>query len=94
MSFQLTKENKPAALVALYNHAQTQGMGIYHFTPEDMTIEEATELVGKQTYFDYVHGRILKVNFREEEPSFAMYNRDNGEGAAEIALMRAGLMEN
>jgi hypothetical protein len=37
-------------------------------------------------YFDYLHGRVMKI-FATERPLFvALYDRDNGEGAAARAL--------
>lgn len=80
--------NKAEVLVALYNNAKPLGLGILHFTPEDMTLEEAYELIEEnQSYFDYVNGRVLKVDLNGDEFNPHLYDRDNGEGAAERALL-------
>ena len=78
--------NKPAALAALYNASQPLGMGILHFDPRPMTIEEAAKLLEQSTYFDYLKGRVMKVDLSGDEFDPWLYDRDNGEGAAARAL--------
>lgn len=80
--------DKAAVLVALYNRAQPQGLGFLHFTPEPMKIEEAREIVSKYKYFDYLKGRVMKVDIGGDELRTDLYNRDNGENAAEEAITR------
>jgi len=88
----ISKLDKAEVLAALYNRAQPQGMGFLHYTPEDMTVEEAQVVLddlkeyGHRPYFDYVKGRVMKVSLYNGDMSTALYNRDNGEGAAEQAL--------
>lgn len=73
------------ALMALFNHAKTQGLGAMHFRARNMEVKEAEELLKDQTYFDYHEGRVMKVQIGDEiNPR--LYDRDNGEGAAERAL--------
>ena len=79
--------DKARILKALYNRAQCQGMGIFHYTPQPMTDEEAAALLNKTTYFDYVKGRVLKVNIKGDYLETALYDRDNGYGAAEYAIL-------
>lgn len=75
--------NKAAVLAALYNRAKPQGMGFLHYTPEDMTTEEAQELLDAgRTYFDYVKGRVMKVNLSKDTFNPWLYDRDNGYYAA------------
>ncbi len=83
----ISKFDKAAVLAALYNRAKPQGLGLVHYTPEDMTTEEATKMLKTQTYFDYVKGRVMKVDLGEDKMSTALYNRDNGTNAAEDALV-------
>lgn len=85
----LTEEQKPVALAALYNASQPQGMGFLHFTPEEMTADEAKELLKQTTYFDYLKGRVMKVNFSGEFVDLRLYDRDNGQGAGERAILEA-----
>ncbi len=84
--------DKADVLCALYNNARTQGMGILHYTPEDMTRGEAqTILDSGQTYFDYVKGRVMKVDLGGDNLRTGLYDRDNGVGAAQNAI--AGIVE-
>ena len=79
--------DKSQVLAALYNRARSQGMGLIHYTPADMTHEEARALLDSgQTYFDYHKGRVMKVSLAEGELDTHLYNRDNGVGAAEDAI--------
>ena len=78
---------KSQVLVALYNRAQSQGMGLIHYTSANMTQDEAQSLLdGGQTYFDYHKGRVMKVDLAHDELDTHLYNRDNGIGAAEAAI--------
>lgn len=86
--------DKAEVLRALYNASQPLGMGILHFTPQDMTKEEAAKIlkeVGDRSpsmvYFDYLQGRVMKVNLTgDEEFEEWLYDRDNGKGAAQRAI--------
>ena len=80
-------------LSRLYNHARPQGMGFSHFTPEDMTVEQAQALLDARpdiTYFDYLKGRVMKIDVAKEPLDTRLYNRDNGYEAAERALGLVG----
>jgi len=93
--------DKAAVLAALYNASHPQGMGFLHADPNPMTVEEAQKLLkagddtaqmfgirlhGDDFYFDYVKGRVLKVDLSADEFNPWGYDRDNGEGAAEAAI--------
>ncbi len=83
----ISKLNKAEVLAALYNNAKPLGMGFLHFTPEPMAREEAQAMLDAgQTYFDYVKGRVMKVDLSKDELWTGTYNRDNGTDAAELAL--------
>lgn len=88
MAFQITQENQAAALAALYNASKAQGRGRIHFTPGDMPLQEAEDLLNTSRcpYFDYLKGRVMKVDLALGELDAGLYDRDNGEGAAEKAL--------
>lgn len=74
-------------LAALYNRAKPQGLGMLHFTPADMTEDEAGELLATCTYFDYLQGRVMKVDLSEPDGFDPRgYDRDNGDGAAKQAI--------
>ena len=78
--------NKAEVLAALYNNSKTQGMGRLHYTPEPMTIQEANELLNQSHYFDYLKGRVMKVNLTSDSLDTWGYDRDNGKGAAYRAI--------
>lgn len=80
--------DKADVLRRLYNRARAQGLGILQFDPKPMTIEEARAFLAKSTYFDYVKGRVLKVNLSGAMLDEWLYDRDNGAGAALDALTR------
>ncbi len=83
----ISKLNKAEVLAALYNRAQTQGMGIFQYQKGDMSKEQAEEILQQgHTYFDYLAGRVMKVDLSGDEMDTRLYNRDNGQGAAEKAL--------
>ena len=85
----ISKMDKPAVLMALYDNAKAQGLGVLHYTPEPMAREEAVALLAQGTYFDYVHGRVMKVELNcGDELKTSLYDRDNGDGAAAAALER------
>lgn len=78
--------NKGKVLAALYNASHPQGMGILHFDPAPMTTEEAESLLKRQTDFDYLKGRVMKVDLTGEELDPWLYDRDNGQGAAKRVI--------
>ena len=82
----ISKMNKADVLAALYDRAQTQGLGLLHYTPENLAKEEAEALLEMGTYFDYLKGRVMKVELSGDELDPSLYDRDNGQGAAEAAL--------
>jgi hypothetical protein len=86
MSIDISKLDKGEVLAALYNKSKPLGMGSLHFDPTPMTKEEASELLKEETYFDYLKGRVMKVNLKGDEFDPFLYDRDNGQGAALKAL--------
>jgi hypothetical protein len=86
MELNIAGLDKAQVLKALYDNAKPQGMGFLHYQPDPMDIEEAKILVQDNTYFDYVKGRVMKVNLLRDTLRCAAYDRDNGEGAAQRAL--------
>jgi len=54
-----------------------------------LTVEHCAELLEKQTYFDYLYGRVLKVDLSKDEFDERLYDRDCGEGAAQRAVNSA-----
>lgn len=83
--------DKGDVLAALYNASRPQGMGFFHYDPKPMTREEAQDLLKRSTDFDYLKGRVMKIDLSGEVLDTTWYNRDNGPEAAEkaIASLRA-----
>lgn len=81
--------NKAAVLAALYNNSKVLGMGILHATGKPMLIEEAQEIIDEGIFsFDYLHGKVMKVDIEGDEFSSWGYDRDNGENTAETVIQR------
>lgn len=80
----------PEVLRALYNAARQQGLGVFDARgARGMTLDEARELIdnhGLENRFDYVHGRVMKVDLSGTTLDPRLYDRDNGEGAAARAI--------
>ncbi len=98
--------DKAELFAALYNHAKPLGMGLLHYDPTPLTKESAQKMMeggddvsrmfpgvraGRSLYFDYVKGRPLKIDLSGDEMETSLYNRDQGDGAAEriVAELRA-----
>lgn len=78
--------NQAEVLAALYNHSKAQGLGFLQYDPTPMTPEEAARLLEHETSFDYVKGRVLKIDLSTSDLDERLYDRDNGEAAARRAL--------
>lgn len=87
----ITGLDKAEVLAALFNAAQPQGMGFAQNYAPAMTVTEARErLAGTRAdfgdrrapSFDYVRGRVLKVNIGRDYFMPGAYDRDNGQGTA------------
>ena len=83
----ITEYPKAAVLAALYNNSRPLGLGFSQFSPARMSEEEAQALLDAgQTYFDYLKGKVMKVDLSKNDLDTRLYNRDNGSGAAEAAI--------
>ncbi|WP_346961371.1 hypothetical protein [Clostridium sp.] len=75
---------KAEVLKELYNNSKPLGMGFLQFEEEEMTTKEAEELLKQTTYFDYLKGRVMKVDLSSDiEFEEWLYDRDNGQGSAQ-----------
>ena len=75
--------NKAEVLKALYDRSHEQGMGIFQAVPKGwVTVAHCEQLLKEQTYFDYLYGRVIKVDLSGDEFNERLYDRDNGPGAA------------
>ena len=82
--------NKAEVLAALYNNAKVQGMGFLQADNKQMTTEEAKTILDESDdkYFDYLKGRVMKIRIAGDEIDTRLYNRDNGDGAAERVISK------
>lgn len=81
--------SKPAVLAALFNASKQQGMGFMDSRgASKMTEADAAEVIENEgMYFDYLRGRVMKIGIAGDELQTRLYDRDNGQGAAERAIL-------
>lgn len=79
---------KAKILAALYNRSAPQGMGVVQAKAGQMTESEAEALLTKVTYFDYLYGKVMKIDLHPDvkELDTRLYNRDLADGAAEAII--------
>ena len=83
----ISKYDKAEVLAALYNNSRQQGLGFFNARGQQpLSKEEATALLKETTYFDYLAGRVMKVDLSSNMLDPILYDRDNGKGAAARAL--------
>lgn len=85
----ISKMNKCEVLAKLFNCSKSQGMGLFQPGNDiEMTASEAEIHLDEagDGYFDYLKGRVLKVDLSGDELDPRLYDRDNGPGAAKKAL--------
>ena len=68
--------DKARVLKALYDHSHVQGSGFLQAVPDGVvTVEYCAGLLAKHSYFDYLHGRVLKVDLSGDEFDERLYDR-------------------
>ena len=79
--------DKAEVLLALYNASHVQGYGFIQAV-DNYTLEDARRdyEASHDKYFDYLHGRVLKVDLSGDEFDPRLFDRDCGEGAAYYAI--------
>ena len=80
--------SKPAVLAALFNGSRQQGLGFLDPRgSQSMNEQEAAAVIKEEGMdFDYLRGRVMKISIEDDEIDTRLYDRDNGEGAAERAI--------
>jgi hypothetical protein len=80
--------SRASVLAALFNASKPVGMGFMVAKPGDMTEARAQSILDSgTTYFDYLEGRVMKVSMdSDDEFGERLYDRDNGDGAAQSAV--------
>ncbi|WP_280426813.1 hypothetical protein [Nocardia carnea] len=79
----ITGLDPAAVFAALYNNAKIQGKGIHDPRGSvPLTIDNAREHLKFPGRFDYVHGRVLKIDLYPTTTTLnlSLYDRDNGVG--------------
>lgn len=91
----ITGIDKAELLAGLFNASQQIGMGFLDERgKDDITPRQAKRIIDdrletfgfKAYYFDYLHGRFLKVGIGGDSFNPAAFNRVNGERAAEFVV--------
>lgn len=82
---------KGRLLKALYNNAKPQGVGVLVADAQQMTEAQAIETLlvdcrPDRFSFDYLRGRVMKVDLSGDYLDETLYDRDNGPGAAARAI--------
>jgi len=87
MKIDISKLNKAVILASLYNHAKPQGTEAAQHTADMSKVQAEAIIAGqKETYFEFLNGRGLKVDLVGPEMDTERYDQDNGPGAAFAAL--------
>ncbi len=87
MNIDISDLDRAAVLAALFNGARAQGLGFLAHQDGDMTVEQAQAILDTgTTYFDYLQGRVMKVDLSGDSFDPWGYDRDNGEGAAQSVI--------
>lgn len=94
MAVDISGMDKAVVLAALHNGTRAIGMGTLHDLGRDITVEEAQTDLDRcnpeRLYFDYYHGRPLKVDITGDEiPREDLYDRDSRQGACANAIAKA-----
>lgn len=80
-------KSKAKVLKALYDHSHVQGLEFLQAVPDGtVTVEHCQKLLKETTYFDYLYGRVIKVDLSGDEFEERLYDRDCGEGATLRAI--------
>ncbi|MFA6527532.1 MAG: hypothetical protein WCT20_03865 [Candidatus Babeliales bacterium] len=79
---------------ALFRNARPLGMGFLAFKPNEELSDKEAHIIAT-SYADYVHGRLMKIDISGDTVNTRLYNRDNGQNAAEkvIETLRAKLVD-
>jgi hypothetical protein len=79
--------NKAKVLATLWNNSKMQGMSFLgNNRSNHMTEQDAIHFLAETKSFDYLNGRVMKIDLSGDELDPRLYDRDNGEGAALRAI--------
>lgn len=81
--------DKAVLLTALFNRGKVQG-GLHTKHNRLMNAEEAQALINSRGYdFDYIHGRVMKIDISSDTVNSALYDRNNGDGTCSDVVRRS-----
>lgn len=84
-------QDKARVLLALFNRGRIAPMAIRTGEAErKLTYEDAKALIEQKEgrlYFDYLYGRCIKTDLGPDFLDLRLFDRDNGEGAGERAIL-------
>lgn len=91
--------SKALLLSELFNKSHQQGMGYIDRSGAGyMTVDQADAIIrervvnGEDLYFDYLKGRLLKVDITGDELTTWLYDRENGEGSASEVVKHVSMI--
>lgn len=76
--------DKAEVLIALWRASKCQGISFMGYAP--LSYGQAYAEILKRKYFDYLNGKVMKVDLSGCEFNERLYDRDNGAGAAQRAI--------
>jgi hypothetical protein len=83
----ITGLDKAEVLHALYQRAHYKGLGLYSAVIKYSVKDARRDYEASESkYFDYLYGRVLKVDLSGDSFDSWLYDRDNGIHAAEEAI--------
>lgn len=86
--------NKAAVLKALYDGSHTQGMGFLQAVPPGTVTIEHCQMLLTSTgypYFDYLYGRVIKVDLSGDSFDERLYDRDCGSDVRYVKYVLADM---
>lgn len=89
MEIDIAGIDKAKLLAALFNASRPLGLGFLQpGARNNMTDVEAREIlaISDDAYFDYLRGRVMKIDLNGDKVQPAMYDRDNGPGAVQAVV--------
>ena len=72
--------------MALYNASKMQGNSFLGGNGSPMTLSEAEQRIAQNLDYDYLNGKVMKVNLSKDVVNLWLYDRDNGAGAGLRAI--------
>lgn len=83
MGIDIKGMDKAELLAGLYNASKPLGLGFLEATVTPMTRDDALAIIAEEGLsFDYLNGRVMKIDLAGDTLEPWGYDRDNGQGSA------------